>query len=91
MPKITMKLTANGREVSPDQFGNAILNAALENITNQVRSKLENIVCPVNGKHIEVVVVGESLETLKFNFEGCCQTAIALAANEFSAGASKDQ
>lgn len=68
----TVKLMVGGKEVSPDDFGDAIKASVYEHLRDSIAEKLRGIRCPEHGSAPEVTAEGDSLDKLTWKISGCC-------------------
>jgi hypothetical protein len=85
-----IKFFIGGRPVDPNNIGDALMRAALESITAQIREKLGAIRDPDTGEFPTVVVQGESLENLQMTVEGSPEV-IALVRDRLGIGAENEE
>jgi hypothetical protein len=78
------KFTIGGKSVSPHKLGDALMRAAVDNVSAQMRERLSAIRLPETGEFPTVVAHGDSLDTLSFTVEGSAEL-IALVRERFSA------
>jgi hypothetical protein len=60
----------NGRRVNPNQMGNALEQALLSSIKDEVTRKVRSICDPVTGERPKIKVKGRSLDNLSFEISG---------------------
>lgn len=65
-----IKFTIGGKPIRPDKIGEALMQAAVEQVAREMQERLGTIRRPDTGEFPTVVVHGESLETLSFTVEG---------------------
>ena len=70
---IDIKITVNGREVSPDRLANVLEKAVAEKVVEHVQQRLGQIRCPQHHQQPRVMASGSSLDRLTFTIKGCCQ------------------
>lgn len=72
-----IKFTIDGKEVRPDQIGKeltrVVAKAAFEQVSKEMRERLEAIRHPETGEFPTVVVFGDSIESISFKIEGSAQ------------------
>ena len=76
MVKVEVSFEINGRKVSPQNWGNAVERALLENLKEQIQDKLRGVRCAEHNQQPRVTVAGSSLDQLSFQVHGCCQKLI---------------
>lgn len=67
----------NGRRVRPEQIGDALEKAVLNEAIKGVKREAGSVVCPNHGESASVVVKGKSLDRLTFEVHGCCDELVA--------------
>ena len=78
---IDVKITVNGREVSPDRLGNVLEKAVVEGVIKHVQERLGQVRCPQHHQQPRVRASGSSLDQLKLTIAGCCQELKDTASN----------
>lgn len=73
----TLKFEINGKEVAPDQVGNELERALLEELRHEVDAMAGAVWCPVHKSRPTVLAKGQSLDYLNFEVSGCCDAVIA--------------
>jgi hypothetical protein len=72
-----IKFTIDGKEVRPDQIGKeltkVVAKAAFEQVSKEMRERLEAIRHPETEEFPTVVVFGDSIESISFKIEGSAQ------------------
>jgi hypothetical protein len=71
-----IKFEINGQRVDPNRFGDALEQAILQQISEQVSTTLRSVQCSEHGQYAKVTVKGQSLEKLSFEVSGCCQALV---------------
>jgi TIR domain len=79
-----LKITIGGKSVSPDKLGDALMRAAIEGVSAQMRERFSAVRRPDTGEFPTVVAHGDSLDTLSFTVEGSAEL-LALVRERFSA------
>lgn len=59
-----------GKKVRPDKIGDALMQAAMENLSAQIRERIGSIRDPETGEFPTVVMRGDSLDDLHMHVEG---------------------
>ncbi len=62
-----------GREVSPENLGDALKAQVWRSVSDSVAERLRSIRCPEHGSVPVVVAEGSSLDTLEWKISGCCE------------------
>lgn len=73
---INISFEIGGRKVNPNQIGNAIEKAVLQQVAENVKKSLSSVRCAEHGQNPKVKVKGPNIEKLSFEVEGCCQPLI---------------
>ncbi len=73
MFNIELKWMVDGREVSPNDFSNAIEAQVFEHIKGHVQERLNGVSCTEHHQRPSVQVSGQSLSKLQFQIYGCCE------------------
>ncbi len=73
---IDISIEIGGRKVNPNQIGNALEKAVLQQVVDGVKKSLGSIRCSEHGQRPAVKVKGRSLDNLSFEVKGCCQPLI---------------
>jgi len=72
-----IKFTIDGKEVRADEVGKeltkVVAKAAFEQVSQEMRERLEAIRHPETGEFPTVVVLGDSIESISFKIEGSAQ------------------
>lgn len=63
----------NGKKVNPNNIGNALEAAVLENVASQIEQKVGSIRCSEHHQSPKIVGKGKSLNNLSFEVSGCCE------------------
>lgn len=72
---LTFKI--NGRTVRPDQIGNALENAILQEVESRIRKKVGAVRCSIHDSSpTKIEAAGSSLDRLSFKIYGCCNDLI---------------
>ena len=67
---IDISFEINGRRVNPNHMGNALEQALLSSIKDEVTRKVRSIRDPVTGERPKIKVKGRSLDNLSFEISG---------------------
>ena len=70
---IEIKFVVGGREVSPDDFGDAAKVQVYKHIRASVTERLRGVRCAEHGGSPQVTVEGSSLDKLEWKITGCCE------------------
>jgi len=73
---VSVEWKINGRSVSSSSFKSAIEQAIFSKVSENIAKKIGSYKCKTHNQHAKVVVVGKSLDSLKFNVSGCCEEFI---------------
>ena len=68
-----IKFTIGGREVSPENFGDAMKAQAYKHIRDSVAERLRDVRCPEHGGAPQVTAEGSTMEKLEWKISGCCE------------------
>jgi hypothetical protein len=68
-----IKLIVGGKEVSPENFGNAMKAQVYKHVRDSIAEKLRTIRCPEHGGAPQVTAEGSSLDNLTWKVSGCCE------------------
>lgn len=70
---IQIRFELNGKDVSAEEFGAELEQAARANIREQIVLVVEDVRCPEHGESVRSITFqGSAKETLKFEVECCC-------------------
>lgn len=69
---IDIKMTIDGREVSPNQFADEMLKAVKDDIDEQVRSRISQARCPVHGNSPTNIRTQMDGDKATWTFDACC-------------------
>lgn len=69
----TVKLIVDGREASPEDFGEGIKARVYNDLKASITEKLRGIRCPEHGDAPLVTAEGSSLDKLEWKISGCCE------------------
>lgn len=67
---IDISFEINGRKVNPNQMGNALEQALLSSIKDEVTQKVRSIRDPKTGERPTIKVKGRSIDSLSFEISG---------------------
>ena len=67
---IDISFEINGRKVNPNQMGNALEQALLSSIKDEVTKKVRSIRDPKTGERPKIKVKGRSIDKLSFEISG---------------------
>jgi hypothetical protein len=67
---IDISFEINGRKVNPNQMGNALEQALLSSIKDEVTQKVRSIRDPKTGERPKIKVKGRSIDSLSFEISG---------------------
>ncbi len=67
-----IKLKIDGRDASPNNAGNAVEDAILAKVKEQMTQKLSNLRCPDHNQAPKPEFEGDSLKNLKIQIRACC-------------------
>lgn len=81
---IDVSFEINGRRVRPNQVGDALEKAILQEVADSVAKSLRSVRCSVHGERPKVKCVGRRVDELKFEISGCCDELISLATKKLS-------
>jgi hypothetical protein len=73
---IDISFEIGGRKVSASQFGNALEQAVLQQVTENIKNSLSSVRCKEHGQRPKIKVKGQKIDNLTFEVEGCCQVLI---------------
>jgi len=76
MFELDFSYEVNGKKVSLDQFGNEFEKAALMEVKDTIKSKLETVICKEHQQRPKVKIVSSGSDEIKFEITGCCQPLI---------------
>ncbi len=68
--KITVRV--DGREASPDHLGNAVEDAIVTKVKEQMTQKLSNLRCPEHDQVPTLEFEGSSMKGMKIRIRACC-------------------
>lgn len=91
MLKFDMKLTWNGRKVTPNQLARemtkSIEKSAMSIVDAQVRERVEKLRCPIHGTgpRVETTRTMECGSDPGWKAYGCCEELTSLIRTEFGA------
>ena len=75
-----IKFEVNGRPVDAEHFGDAvgdaIEQAILRGVKNQITSKVGSVKCPDHGSAAKILAKGSDLSHLTLEVSGCCSKLI---------------
>jgi hypothetical protein len=73
---IDISFEIGGRKVNPNQIGDALEKAVLQEVADSVKKALSSVLCSEHGRKPTVKVKGVNLKNLSFEVKGCCQSLI---------------
>ena len=73
---IDISFEIGGRKVNPNQIGDALKKAVLQQVADSVKKSLSSVRCSEHGQRPTVKVKGRNLDNLSFEVKGCCQSLI---------------
>ncbi len=66
----------NGKKVNPKRLGNELEKVVLAEAANNIKKKLESVICAEHKQRPTVKIIGKNVNDLKCEVEGCCQQLI---------------
>ena len=71
-----IKFKVGGREVRPNDMKSVLEKAILQNVRDQIASRVGRVTCPEHGKTPQITAEGRDLSSLKFTVQGCCDKVV---------------
>jgi hypothetical protein len=65
-----------GKKVNPQNIGNALEEAILEQIKKSIINRVGAVSCPEHGTLAKIICKGSDLDKLSFEISGCCDKLI---------------
>ena len=73
---IRIEYKINGKKIRPEHFGNEIEKAVLAQASDEIKKRLNSVICREHNERPAVKVIGKSVSELSFEIKGCCQQLI---------------
>jgi hypothetical protein len=74
---IKLTATIDGKPVPFDQLGSALEMAIYRNVATQIKSRMEDVRCPIHGETLESIEFQRrDGDSLKYELKGCCQVLL---------------
>jgi len=73
---IDIKFEINGRQVNPNNVGDALEAAVLGNVKESITKSVGSVRCKEHGESPKITVKGKDLDSLRFEVSGCCDAVI---------------
>ncbi len=82
MLEISFKI--NGKRVNPNNIGDALENAMLQEIVKSIKSSIGTLRCDEHNKSPKVLVKGRNFNSLSMEISGCCDSIIKKATDRLN-------
>lgn len=69
---IDISFELNGKEVNPNNFGNALESIVLDSVSDSIQKSIGSLSCTEHHKKAKILVKGKNLKNLSFEVSGCC-------------------
>lgn len=74
----------DGKRVRPDQFADSLINQMRQQVAEAIAESIEGVECPEHGESPTVIVSDGDGDTLKFEFEACCDQLVELTEHQLA-------
>ncbi|MFX4283973.1 hypothetical protein ACOL3A_05400 [Aliarcobacter butzleri] len=81
---IGISFEINGKKVNPNNIGDALQNAMLQQITESIKKSICSLRCSEHNQTPKVLVKGKSLDKLSIEVSGCCDNIVKKATDKLN-------
>ncbi|WP_320033791.1 hypothetical protein [Halarcobacter sp.] len=81
---IGISFEINGKKVNPNNIGDALENAMLQQIGESIKKSIGSLRCNEHNQTPKVLVKGKSLDKLSIEVSGCCDDIIKKATDKLN-------
>ncbi|RYA22432.1 hypothetical protein CRU96_13090 [Malaciobacter halophilus] len=81
---IGISFEINGKKVNPNNIGDALENAMLQQIGESIKKSIGSLRCSEHNQTPKVLVKGKSLDKLSIEVSGCCDDIVKKATDKLN-------
>jgi hypothetical protein len=81
---IGISFEINGKKVNPNNIGNALENAMLQQIGESIKKSIGSLRCSEHNQTPKALVKGKNLDNLSIEVSGCCDDIIKKATDKLN-------